>query len=223
MKRWTPRAVLFDLDGTLVDTLGDLAHALNATLAGAGLPGHSLVAVRGFIGHGVDNLLRRALPEARRRDDVADLRRVFDSHYAACNGRHATIYPGVHETLRAVDAAGIAMACVTNKPSLFARPLLDGLGLGKFLPLLIGGDPGRILKPRPEPLLDACAQLGIAPQQALLLGDSSADAQAARAAGMPVVLMRYGYNELAAAEIDCDAIVDRMDQALALIALDAAG
>jgi phosphoglycolate phosphatase len=206
------RAILFDLDGTLVDTAPDIAAAVEATLLDLQRPSVGEAAVRSYIGRGVDVLLHRVLTGTRDGSAAADeherARDVFLDHYGAHNGRTATIYPGVLEGIEHARKLGLKLCCVTNKPQAFSDALLAQVGLDRYLEFVQGGDALPKGKPDPMPLLHAAAQLGIAPQQCLMIGDSSNDALAARAAGMPVALVGYGYSEDQPVDtIDCDAVV----------------
>jgi phosphoglycolate phosphatase len=213
--RWPARvrAILFDLDGTLVDTAPDITVAVDATLRELDYPLVGDDEVRSWIGRGVDVLLHRAL--TRERDgrasagEHARARARFLEHYAAHNGRRATVYPGVREGIAHAKRLGIAMCCVTNKLQGFSEALLALTGLDRELAFVQGGDALAKTKPDPLPLTHAAQRLGFAPGECLMVGDSSNDARAARAAGMPVVLVGYGYSEdMAVAEIDGDGVFD---------------
>jgi phosphoglycolate phosphatase len=219
------RAIIFDLDGTLVDTAPDIAAAVDATLRELERPSVDAAQVRSWIGRGVDVLLHRVL--TRDRDGRADAsehalaRKRFLEHYAAHNGRTAKLYPGVREGIERAQRLGIPMCCVTNKLQSFSEALLALTGLDRDFAFVQGGDALPKTKPDPLPLLHAAERLGVSPDECLMVGDSSNDAHAARAAGMPVVLVGYGYTEdVPAAEIDCDAVVASI--ADAVMALDAA-
>ena len=203
-RRWN--AAFFDLDGTLVDTLGDFEAALNRTLADLDLPAVTRPLVERTVGKGSEHLIRSvlghqlALPEvgACAGRDVQALYEPawqrYQHHYRALNGEYASVYGGVVECLTQLQGAGVQLACLTNKPVAFARDLLQVKGLDRFFPLVFGGDSFERKKPDPLPLLKTCEALGTPPAQALMVGDSSNDAQAARAAGCDVVLVSYGYN-----------------------------
>jgi phosphoglycolate phosphatase len=143
----------------------------------------------------------------------------YQHHYLAINGEHSAVYPGVVEGLQALRAAGLRLVCLTNKPGAFARPLLAAKGLDAYFELVFGGDAFAEKKPHPLPLLKACEALGLPPARTLMVGDSSNDAAAARAAGCPVVLVSYGYNHGEPVEnARPDAIVDRLDAIAPLLA-----
>ncbi len=206
------RAIVFDLDGTLVDTAPDIAAAVDATLRDLDRPAVDDAQVRSWIGRGVDVLLHRALTRERDgragADEHARARERFLEHYAAHNGRTATLYPGVREGIDHAHRLGLPMCCVTNKLQGFSEALLALTGLDRDLAFVQGGDALPRTKPDPLPLVHAAGRLGVAPGECLMIGDSSNDAHAARAAGMPVVLVGYGYSEdVPVDEIDCDAVV----------------
>ena len=190
-------AVMVDLDGTMVDTLGDFAEALNRMLVDLALPAVPATAIENMVGKGSEHLIRSVLAYV----GVADVASRYESawqryqhHYLAINGQYAKVYDGVKEGLAQLQAAGLPMACLTNKPLSFAVPLLEAKGLAPYFCHVFGGDSFTKKKPDPLPLLKTCEALGTVPARTLMLGDSSNDAQAARAAGCPVVLVTYGYN-----------------------------
>jgi phosphoglycolate phosphatase len=220
----TFRAVLCDLDGTLVDSAADIARALNRALAEAQLGGLTDAEVRAFIGRGVPTLIERALTRLGAADggvDRARLRARFDHHYEGLYDRgevHSRLYPGVLAGIEALRHGGWRVAVVTNKPTEAAVRLLAHLGLAARLDLVVGGDQGLAPKPHPEPLLAACARLGVAPAQALMVGDSLTDVEAARAAGLLVVCVPYGYNEgRDPRALPCDAFVEDLTLLPALL------
>ncbi|CAN7420458.1 phosphoglycolate phosphatase [Polaromonas sp. LjRoot131] len=194
-------AAMVDLDGTLVDTLGDFVAAVNAMLADLQQPGQAhrpfdAATVERMVGKGSENLVRAVLAHAGT-DLPARYAEAFASyqrHYAAINGLHSTVYAGGLEGLRTLQQAGLKLACLTNKPLAMARQLLRLKGLDGFFSEVFGGDSFERKKPDPLPLLKTCEALGSAPARTLMIGDSSNDAQAARAAGCPVLLVTYGYN-----------------------------
>lgn len=189
------RAAIVDLDGTLVDTLGDFHAALGEMLDGLGLPRVSAEVVAGFIGKGSEHLIRRTLAHVGA--PVSLYERAWDlyqSAYRGLNGRWSAVYPGVEAGLAELARRGLRLACVTNKPGEFARDLLAAKGLAAPFAFVFGGDDFERKKPDPMPLLGTCAALGVQPAATLMVGDSRNDATAARAAGCPVVLVTYGYN-----------------------------
>jgi len=210
-------AAILDLDGTLVDTLGDFEVALNLSLADLGLPPVSRAFIGRTVGRGSEHLLASALAEAGGAADLLPAAWArYQVHYDAVNGRHAEVFAGVREGLAALQARGWRLACVTNKPRAFALDLLEAKGLGGVFDPVFGGDSFPRKKPDPMPLLKTCEAMGQTPAMTLMIGDSRNDAEAARAAGCPVVLMSYGYNHgepVAAA--GADRVLDRLDQLFA--------
>ncbi|MFK7964144.1 MAG: phosphoglycolate phosphatase [Burkholderiaceae bacterium] len=216
------KAVFIDLDGTLLDTIADLAAAANRVRADFDLAALPREQLEGFVGKGADVLVHRSMTGSL--DGQLDTERFhaarasFDKHYTRENGRSAKPYPGVLAGLEKMKAAGLSLACLTNKPQSFTDPLLDAQGLAEFFALTLGGDALPRKKPDPLPLTHAAVHFGLAPAQCVMVGDSVNDAQAARAAGMPVLLVPYGYNEgRDVATIDSDGIVGSLDKAADLI------
>lgn len=190
-------AVTLDLDGTLVNTLGDFAQALNRMLLDLALPAIDARVIKHMVGKGTEHLLRSVLAHVGVADvdaRYAEAWQRYEHHYLQLNGQFSELYAGVAEGVQALAAAGVPLACLTNKPLAFARPLLRAKGLEKFFQHVFGGDSFAQKKPHPLPLLETCKALGSAPERTLMVGDSSNDAQAAQAAGCPVVLMTYGFN-----------------------------
>jgi phosphoglycolate phosphatase len=197
--RETISAVLFDLDGTLVDSVPDIAVAVDAMLLQLGRRPAGEDRVRGWVGNGGRMLVRRALAfdVAGIADDDPQLPEalaVFFAQYQLSNGQASRLYAGVAEALDGLAAGGLPMAVITNKPHRYIEPLFAQLGILPHFPVLIGGDTLPVKKPDPAPLFLACEQLGVAPARALMVGDSVNDIEAARAAGCPVVAVDYGYN-----------------------------
>ena len=216
--RGTPlEAVLFDLDGTLVDTAADIAEALNRTLVEVGLTPLAPGEVRRMIGRGSPMLIERAaVSQSRVLDEPAKaamLERFFHHYgYLEESGEFkAKPYAGAAECLRTLHEAGLRTAVVTNKHERFASGLLQALALSTWVDRVVGGDSCPLRKPDPAPLLFACAQLGVAPLRALMVGDSKNDVQAARGAGIPVLCVPYGYNEGEdPRQLPCDALVESL-------------
>jgi phosphoglycolate phosphatase len=208
------RAAIVDLDGTMVDTLGDFVVVLNHVLGELGLPEVARGFVEHTVGKGSEHLIRSTLVQVGGEAGLYTRAwALYQRHYLEINGAHATVYPGVVEGLTMLRAHGLTLACLTNKPTAFARPLLRQKGLDGFFTEVFGGDAFERKKPDPLPLLKTCEALGTAPAQTLMIGDSSNDARAARAAGCPVVLVSYGYNHgEPVSAVDADGIVDRLDQ-----------
>jgi phosphoglycolate phosphatase len=218
------RAVMIDLDGTLLDTACDLAVAANAMLDELGRPQVDVETIRLYIGRGVVNLVKRCL--AGHLDAAndpapppADAVTAFMRHYTQSNGRHATVYPGVVDGLRALRGKGLPLACITNKAAAFTLPLLERTGLAPWFDQVVSGDTLAKSKPDPMQLQHICAHFDIAPGDALLIGDSVNDVRAARAAGCSVFCVPYGYNEGEdVRKLGCDAIVASLAEAATLIA-----
>jgi phosphoglycolate phosphatase len=219
------RAVLFDLDGTLLDTLDAIAAALNQALAERALAPLPVAEVRTMIGRGGPVLIERALRRLGavldQRGQAALLQRYFlhYEHIESGAEHSARIYPGVGECLRQLQRMQLPLAVVTNKQQRLARGLLERLALGKYIDVLIGGDSCERRKPDPQPLQVACTALGVDTAQALMVGDSVNDVLAARAAGMPVVCVPYGYNEgNDPRALPCDGFIETLGDLPALLA-----
>jgi len=203
-------AVIFDLDGTLVNTLGDFQVALHRTMTDLDLPPVSDALIEQTIGKGSEHLIRSLLAHQIARPEVKGAGQAcagltvdalfdrawqrYQHHYLAINGQFANVYPGVADVLNDFAAKCLPMACLTNKPLAFAQALLKDKSLTSFFGPVFGGDSFERKKPDPLPLLKTCEALGKAVAHTLMVGDSSNDAQAAHAAGCPVVLVTYGYN-----------------------------
>ena len=217
-------AVLFDLDGTLFDTAGDIALALNRATADFGWEALDVGVVHRLIGRGSPQLLRRAAQVLGRDADEATyaamLERFFH-HYALLEEREecaAAPFDGALEAVRRLHAAGLKIGIVTNKQRRFADALVRSGGLCASVDLIVGGDTCERRKPHPEPLLYACAALTAPPAAALMVGDSANDVEAARAAGIPVICVPYGYNEGCDPRLlPCDALVESLAQLPAML------
>lgn len=198
----------------MVDTLGDFVAALSGMLHDLALSGVDAAAVSAMVGKGSEHLIRSVLAHVGAPPDEALYARAwsrYQHHYLAINGQHAVVYPGVSDGLTALCARGLRLACLTNKPRDFARPLLVAKGLAGHFDHVFGGDDFARKKPDPLPLLETCEALGSAPARTLMIGDSSNDARAARAAGCPVVLVTYGYNHGQPVQgVDADGFVDSL-------------
>lgn len=223
-------AAIIDLDGTLVDTLDDFVVALNLMLVDLALPPVERSVVERLVGKGSEHLIRSVLlyvekvplaPIGRAPVAInmeADVARLFPEawasyqrHYLAINGLHAHVYPGALRGLQLLQDRGLKLACLTNKPTAFAVPLLKAKGLDVFFSQVFGGDAFERKKPDPLPLLKTCEALGSQPARTLMIGDSSNDARAARAAGCPVLLVTYGYNHGEPVHgVDADGFVDTL-------------
>jgi phosphoglycolate phosphatase len=208
------RAAIIDLDGTMIDTLGDFDVALNATLRELALPGVDRAFIAHTVGKGSEHLIRSTLAHVGGDASLYDAAWAhYQRHYDAINGRHAVVFPGVAEGLQRLRRSGLVLACLTNKPGAFARDLLESKGLLGCFAMVFGGDAFERKKPDPLPLLKTCEALGAEPARTLMIGDSRNDAAAARAAGCPVVLVTYGYNHGEPVHaVPADGYVDRLDQ-----------
>jgi phosphoglycolate phosphatase len=216
--------LLFDLDGTLLDTASDIARALNRTLEEHGIAALEVREVSRMIGRGSPMLIERAAAargrNLRESDKTAMLERFF-RHYAELeesDESDAAPYPGARETLRALHESEVPIAVVTNKHFRFANGLLHRLNLKRWINLVIGGDTCDRRKPDPKPLLFACESLGVAPERSIMVGDSINDVKAARAARIPIVCVPYGYNEgQDPRSLDCDAMLETLADLPALL------
>lgn len=194
-------AAIIDLDGTMVDTLGDFVVALNAMLTELALPAVERAVVARLVGKGSEHLIKSVLALAGQAPQAVDLEAIYprawqsyQHHYQIINGQYSQVFPGVVAGLQQLTSRGLKLACLTNKPTAFAQALLKAKGLAGFFEHTFGGDAFERRKPDPLPLLKTCKALACRPERTLMIGDSSNDAQAARAAGCPVLLVTYGYN-----------------------------
>ncbi|HEX2531881.1 MAG TPA: phosphoglycolate phosphatase [Burkholderiaceae bacterium] len=216
------KAVILDLDGTMLDTAPDFLYAVNGMRAELDLAPLDIASIKKFVGKGTENLMRRVLSIDFDEDEVE---RCFDQalaayqhHYLAINGTYASLYPGVIEGLQALQAKRLRLACVTNKPIAFAQALLEKNMLADYFEVVYGGDSLPKKKPDPYPLLKVCEDFAVSPQDVVAIGDSSNDAQAARAAGCKVLNVPYGYNHGEPIQaVDSDGIVSTLLDAAHLI------
>jgi phosphoglycolate phosphatase len=216
------RAAIIDLDGTMVDTAPDFQVAINRMREELHLAPLALDTITDFVGKGSENLMRRVLGvdfeenEVERRFELALQR--YQYHYLQINGDHSELYAGVHEGLLAMKKGGVRLACVTNKPIAFARPLLEKKRLIDLFEVIYGGDSLAHKKPHPRPMLTVCNDFDLQPEQVVAIGDSSNDSEAARAAGCRVLTVPYGYNHGQPVQtIDTDGIVESLLDAANLI------
>lgn len=207
-------AAIVDLDGTMVNTIGDFSAALNAVLAELKLPPVPRSFIALTVGKGSEHLIRSTLAYVGGNEALYEQSwERYQHHYEAVNGEYSDVYPGVEEGLRSLTARGWKLACLTNKPTAFARQLLHIKKLDHYFSEVFGGDAFERKKPDPLPLVKTCEALGTSPERTLMVGDSSNDARAARAAGCPVVLVSYGYNHgEPVTGVAADGVVDRLDQ-----------
>jgi phosphoglycolate phosphatase len=213
------QGVLIDLDGTLLDTVPDLAAACNGMMSELGMQAVSEKQVSEYVGKGAEVLVHRCLTstlEGKAEPTIlAKAMRAFGENYQRTNGLHAKVYEGVIEGLEAMLARGLKLACVTNKPFEFAEPLLEATKLLHYFEFVQGGDTVAKKKPDPLPMLWAASRLGLPPTRCAAIGDSMNDALAGKAAGMRVLMVPYGYNEgRAVLPSDCHAIIPSLATAV---------
>jgi len=210
-----PEMILIDVDGTLVDSVPDLAWCVDAMMQQLGREPHGEDRVRDWVGNGVERLVRRALVGALDGEpDDADFEQaypIFMELYAENTSKRSFLYPGVREGLDQLKAAGYQIGCVTNKAAQFTEPLLKDLGIFDDFSIVISGDTLAKKKPDPAPLLHATKYFGCDPAKSMMIGDSVSDVAAARAAGFQIICMSYGYNHgVDIREANPDAVVDSM-------------
>jgi phosphoglycolate phosphatase len=216
-------SAIIDLDGTMVDTADDFTAGLNGMLAQLDAAETSREEVIGYVGKGSEHLIRSVLAPrfdaTRAQDQFDEALAIYQEEYAKINGCHTRLYPEVETGLKAMREAGLKLACVTNKPHRFAVELLQQYGLSGYFDVVLGGDSLPKKKPDPLPMLTACAQLQVAPEAAVAIGDSENDALAGRAAGMATLTVPYGYNHGQAVQtIKSDGIVASLFEAAKAIA-----
>jgi phosphoglycolate phosphatase len=216
------KVILLDLDGTLLDTIADLAYAANLMRRDLGLPELLEAMVKTFVGRGLQNLVKRSVAvDAIEAPDAAFLERamaLYEKHYAQVLTRSALPFPGVTEGLNRMQQAGFRLGCVTNKAARFTLPLLEHTNLSHYFDIVLSGDSLAQKKPDPMPLLHAARHFGVAPSEMVLIGDSVNDAEAAHGAGCHLFLVPYGYSaSRPVTELGADAIVAKLADALELI------
>ena len=217
-----PEMILIDVDGTLVDSVPDLAYCVDEMMTALDREPWGEERVRDWVGNGVERLVRRALTGALKGEpDEADFQRaypIFIDLYAENTSKRSILYPGVREGVDLLKAAGFPLGCVTNKAAQFTGPLLKALGLYDDFSIVISGDTLSKKKPDPAPLLHAAEFFGCDPAVAMMIGDSVSDVAAARAAGFQIVCMSYGYNHgVDIRESAPDAVIDTMTEILPLL------
>lgn len=210
-----PEMVLIDVDGTLVDSVPDLAYCVDEMMKAIGMPVRGEASVRNWVGNGVERLVRRALTnDLNAEPDDALFEKaypIFLDLYADNTCKRSRLYEGVREGIAYLKSAGYKMGCVTNKAEAFTVPLLKTLGLYDEFGIVISGDTLPVKKPDPGPLLHAAKFFGVKPENAMMLGDSVSDVKAARAAGFQITCMTYGYNHGEnIADAKPDALLDSM-------------
>jgi phosphoglycolate phosphatase len=217
-----PGMILIDVDGTLVDSVPDLAYCVDEMMRRLGRPLHGEEKVRNWVGNGVERLVRRALVgqldgEPSDKDFVRALP-IFLELYAENTSQRSCLYPGVREGLDYMKSQGYLLGCVTNKAAQFTIPLLKDLGIHDEFGIVVSGDTLAVKKPDPQPLLHAARQLGVDAADSLMLGDSKSDVTAARAAGFQIVCMSYGYNHGEdIRDYSPDAVIDSMAELPSLL------
>ncbi len=220
---FTPQLILFDLDGTLVDSVPDLAYCVDGAMQQVGLPVRGEAAVRQWVGNGMQRLVERALSnDLNGQPDAALLAQalpIFMQLYGDNHAKHSQLYAGVKATLDALHGRNdLILGCVTNKAEQFTHPLLKTLGIHDYFNIIVSGDTLPEKKPHPLPLLYAAEQVGVNPANVLMVGDSKSDVKAARAAGVPVICVTYGYNHGEdIRNYEPDAVIDSMLDLLAWI------
>ncbi|MCB1743369.1 MAG: phosphoglycolate phosphatase [Gammaproteobacteria bacterium] len=225
------RAVLLDLDGTLIDSVADLAFCANAMLRDLDPTAPRGIAVercRQFVGNGVERFVHRCLTDQQHGDaEPALFRRAlarFDALYRQHNGRHATIYPHVQTTLAQLRERELRLACITNKPQRFTIELLQRAGLARYFDVVVSGDTLPRRKPDPAPLRHALSLLDLSAQDAVMVGDSVTDLEAASAAEIDCVCVSYGYNHGQPIRDSRPAyLIDAMSELLPLLGLEDGG
>ena len=223
-----PRMILIDVDGTLVDSVPDLAYCVDELMKALDRPVHGEAKVRNWVGNGVERLVRRALigqldgepPDA----DYARAYPIFLELYAENTSKRSRLYPGIREGIDWLKSQGYLLGCVTNKAAQFTLPLLEDLGVRDDFAIVVSGDTLPVKKPDPAPLLHAAKHFGVTPAESLMVGDSVSDVKAARAAGFQIVCMSYGYNHgVDIRTAHPDAVIDSLVELRALLPPRAAG
>jgi phosphoglycolate phosphatase len=217
------KAILIDIDGTLLDTVGDISTAANMMRASLGFAPLEPALIRTFVGKGIANLVSKSLKDAVGEVGPTALKVAvanFERQYEKCFGDSSAPFPGVVDGLNAMKERGFRLGCVTNKVEKFTLPLLAKTGLADYFEITLSGDSLAEKKPHPLPLRHAAEFFGCTTAEMLLIGDSLNDAEAARAAGSPVFIVPYGYNEGQELRgLDCDAFIDDVPAALKFVKL----
>ena len=217
-----PEMVMIDLDGTLVDSVPDLAYCADAMLAKLGMPPRGEAKVRQWVGNGVERLVKRALiNQLDGEPDEALFAKalpIYMELYKDNISRRSRLYPGVKEGLDFLNGAGFKLGCITNKAAAFTEPLLKDVGIYDYFRIVVSGDTLPVKKPDPRPLLHAAEYFKVDPAHALMVGDSISDVKAARAAGFQVICVSYGYNHgQDIRNAHPDAVIDSMSQLAGLL------
>ncbi len=217
-----PEMILIDVDGTLVDSVPDLAFCVDEMMQQLGMPVHGEAKVREWVGNGVERLTRRALiGQLDGEPDEALFEKAYPMYlalYAENTCKRSVLYPGVREGLDYMKSAGYKLGCVTNKAAAFTIPLLKELGIHDEFGIIVSGDDLPKKKPDPMPLLHIASHFGVSPAQSLMIGDSVSDVKAARAAEFQIICMSYGYNHgVDIREANPDAVIDSMAELEAIL------
>lgn len=212
---FSPKMMLIDVDGTLVDSVPDLAYCVDEMMQAIGRTGYGEARVRDWVGNGVERLVRRALigrlDGEPTDEDFERAYPIFLALYAENTSKRSLLYPGIEEGLEWLKSRGYTLGCVTNKAAQFTEPLLRDLGVWGYFGLVVAGDTLPRKKPDPLPLLHAAEYFGVSPADSLMVGDSVSDVKAARAAGFSIVCMSYGYNHgQDIREAHPDAVIDSL-------------
>lgn len=218
----TVKAVVFDLDGTLVDTAPDLMAATNHVLSMLKRRPITMPEVRAFVGRGAKKLIERGVAATGDAIDEASLtyyHAEFLRHYEGHTADRSEIFPGVVALLKRLADSGIKAGVCTNKPEGLSRLLLDTLDLSRFLGTIVGPDTIGIAKPEAAPYLETVKRLGVAPQHSIMVGDSEIDVLTARAAGVPIVAVTFGYTAKPVAEFNPDYLVSHFDEIWSILNL----
>ena len=210
-----PKMVLIDVDGTLVDSVPDLAYCVDEMMKQLGMPVHGEAKVREWVGNGVERLTRRALVgQLEGEPDQALFEKaypIFMDLYAENTSKRSVLYPGVKEGITYLKSEGYMLGCVTNKAAQFTIPLLKDLGVHDDFEIIVSGDTLPKKKPDPMPLLHVAEHFGVSPAESTMVGDSVSDVKAARAAGFQIICMSYGYNHgMDIRDANPDAVIDSM-------------
>ncbi len=218
-----PKMVLIDLDGTLVDSVPDLAYCVDEMMTVLGQSARGEARVRHWVGNGVERLVKRALLDRLDGEPAAaDFQRalpIFMALYKDNVSKRSQLYPGVKDGLEFLRGAGYKLGCITNKAEAFTVPLLKDLGVYDYFQIVVSGDTLPVKKPDPAPLLHAAKFFNVAADQALMVGDSISDVQAARNAGFQIVCLSYGYNHgVDIREARPDAVIDSLAELSGLLA-----
>lgn len=219
-----PRAVFFDLDGTLVDSVADMAFAVDKMLSHFDMSAAGIEKVSTWVGNGAQALINRAL--AGDMNGIADKTLfdqalpLFNRYYHENLALHSALYEHVEHTLQTLKNAGLPLACITNKPAQFTEVLLENINIAQYFSLVVSGDTLPTKKPHPGPLLHAAQEFDLPIDQCLMVGDSKSDIEAAHQAGCPVVALSYGYNHGEdIRQHNADITIDSLEELLPLLSL----